>query len=140
MSGSEEIAQINGDVVSSNQPSANEPAAGMDHREHMKPTPNWDDLSQARDYNPAFAAWFQAQDDVSKEIWMDVWVQDDLDVDHMYWRLERCQVDEDVAEAQLKVHNAPAEFQAAAERGDLEAMGKFLAERIRNQAAGKEWK
>ena len=106
---------------------------------NRKPVRNWDDLRKARDYNPHFAAWFQAQTDACKELWMDVWVNDRLDVDSMYWWLEKRQVDEDVAEAIAKTHNTPSEFQDAYERGDLEAMGKFLAERVRNQLAGKEW-
>jgi hypothetical protein len=101
---------------------------------------NWDQLRQAKDYNPYFAAWFEGQTELAKEIWMNIWVTDDLDIDHMYWWLERQQVDEDVATAELAVQNAPAEFQDAADRGDQKAMGEFLAERMRNQAAGLPWK
>lgn len=105
-----------------------------------KPDRNWDQLRQAKDYNPYFAAWFEGQPELAKEIWMDIWVKDDLNIDDMFWWLEKCQVNQDVARAEVAVHNAPAEFQDAADRGDLKAMGEFLAERMRNQAAGLPWK
>ena len=55
------------------------------------------------------------------------------------WPRRRVGCNEAVAAAEASVQDAPAEFQEAADRGDLEAMGKFLAKRIADQQAGREW-
>ena len=103
-------------------------------------TPSWDDLREAEGYNPGFAAWLDAVEPDRKDIWMKMWIEDRLDAQRMFWWLERVECDEAIAQAIIKTDPAPSEFQDAYEQGDLDAMGKFLAERVRNQREGKPWK
>jgi hypothetical protein len=140
MAGGEKTVSITDEVVPNNQFSAKETSEKRDHHEHMKTTPNWNDLREVPGFNPGFAAWLEAQSAERKRMWMEKWIADKLDAQLMFWFLEKVECNEVVAEAEMSVHNAPAEFQDAFNRNDGEAIGKFLAERMRNQLAGKEWK
>mgnify|MGYP003346549512 CR=1 FL=1 len=102
-------------------------------------SPSWDDLREAEGYNPGFEAWLDAVEPERKDMWMQLWIEDGLDAQSMLWWLEKVECNEAVAAAEASVQDAPAEFQEAADRGDLEAMGKFLAKRIADQQAGREW-
>ena len=103
-------------------------------------TPSWDNLREADGYNPGFEAWLNAVEPERKDMWMKMWIEDGYNTQQMFWWLERVECDEAVAEAIIKTDTTPSEFQDAYERGDLDAMGKFLAERVRNQREGKPWK
>lgn len=53
--------------------------------------------------------------------------------------LAKVQTNDLVALAEISTASAPKEFQEAADRGDVQGMGTFLAKRWADQAAGRPW-
>lgn len=104
----------------------------------MEPV-DWSRYKALPDWTDQLGQWLNSQTPERQHTLLKGMDDVDMDPDKRNMWLDKIMFDEAVVDADIASASTPAAFREAAERGDLEAMQKFLAERIRNQLAGKEW-
>lgn len=100
---------------------------------------NWDAYAALPDWTPQLGAWLSQQTPERQQTLLAGMDDVEMEPEKRCMWLDKIMFDEAVVEAQISTADAPAEFREASDRGDEDAMAAFLARRIANQLAGREW-